>query len=68
MEGIFRADISPTIANEVLSEKSSRLICCFSREAALLNPLMWGYYAGGFKGLAIEVTINGEESEIHEVH
>lgn len=62
MEGYYKGtfDLSEETAGIVFGEKAARLICCFSKEVALRNPLMWGYYANGFKGLAIEVEIEEE--------
>jgi len=51
MEGVF---VSEEIINK-FGEKSGYKMCSFSGEKGFSNPAMWGYYAGGFKGLAIEV-------------
>jgi hypothetical protein len=45
----------------LLGEKNRYKICSFSGEEAFRDPSIWGYYANGFKGLAIEV-----ESELFE--
>lgn len=60
MEGLYKGSksLSDETASIVFGEKANRLICCFSGEIALRNPLMWGYYANGFKGAAIEVEID----------
>lgn len=60
MEGLYKGSksLSDETASIVFGEKANRLICCFSREIALRNPLMWGYYTHGFKGAAIEVEID----------
>lgn len=54
MEGVYRLrDIA--CVHEVFTEKQKLRVCSFSHESALRNPLLWGYYASGFKGVAIEV-------------
>lgn len=40
---------------DLFDEKNKYRICSFSGETALENPLMWGYYANGFRGVAIEI-------------
>lgn len=57
MEGVYTSpdDDDQTLMNFI--EKNKYKICCFSSRCALNNPLMWGYYANGFKGVAIEVTV-----------
>src|SRR5262245_53411237 len=60
MEGVYRTDRSVAtdeMIQQLFSEKSRYTICCFSGEKALKHPAMWGYYANGFRGLAIEVEI-----------
>lgn len=57
MEGIYRLRKDSTDYRKIFQEKSKRVLCSFSGESALLNPLMWGYYANGFKGLAIEIEV-----------
>lgn len=48
---------------DLFEEKNKYQICSFSSEEALVNPLMWGYYADGFKGVAIEIdaTVGGDD-------
>jgi len=56
MEGIF--NITPDLAKEIskiYGEKGQYKICSFSGKKGFKKPTMWGYYAGGFKGVAIEV-------------
>lgn len=57
MEGVFRAEVGWDGVQRICNEKAARLICSFSKAGALTNPLMWGYYANGFKGIAIEVSV-----------
>ena len=58
MEGVFSIlddeEVSKKIT-EIYGEKGQYKICSFSEEKSFKNPVMWGYYAGGFKGVAIEV-------------
>lgn len=56
MEGVFTTDSYKKVA-QIFSEKNRYKICSFSGEEALKNPIMWGYYANGFKGVAIEVEV-----------
>lgn len=61
MEGVY-VTYEPTnesIINEVFSDKNKYVICSFSSiedlNNPLKNPLLWGYYANGYKGIAIEI-------------
>jgi len=56
MEGTFTSD-DASIIDTIFSKKNNYRICSFSGEKALLVPSMWGYYANGFKGVAIEIEI-----------
>ncbi len=58
MEGVYRRQSSTADVNEIFSDKSGRVICSFSGKRALNKPLMWGYYANGFKGLVIELDVD----------
>lgn len=64
MEGVFWAE-KPELMKDIYGEKNKYKICSFSDEKAFVNPAMWGYYANGFKGIAIEIEIG--ESEVKEV-
>jgi hypothetical protein len=59
MEGIYRIDkcMNYLKIEQTFKEKSNTLICSFSGEDALKQPLMWGYYCDGFKGIALEVEV-----------
>lgn len=64
MEGAYSYWQSHEIPNgsiDIYSEKNSYRICSFSGKGALKDPKMWGYYANGFKGLAIEIEISSDE-------
>lgn len=60
MEGVYshRSDeLEQHQIDSFFGEKNSCVICCFSGEKAFENPTMWGYYAGGFRGVAIEIQL-----------
>jgi hypothetical protein len=58
MEGVFYAnlDLIPPLSEG----KNNYKICSFSSIYGFNNPLLWGYYANGFKGVVIEIDINIE--------
>ncbi|MDY0385598.1 MAG: DUF2971 domain-containing protein [Methanolobus sp.] len=60
MEGIFKS--WPEQAEFMWDLKLAHLICSFSDSSSLGNPLMWGHYAAGFQGIAIEVDIGDSSS------
>lgn len=64
LEGAFET-FSPEEIEEIHSGKQRYKICSFSSENAFSNPLMWGYYANGFKGVALKVRV--EMSEMKKV-
>ncbi len=66
MEGIFRT-MKPEIIKEIYNQKKKYKICSFSGENAFKNPCMWGYYANGFKGIAIEVEIEVKKSDVKQI-
>ena len=57
MEGSFTAS-NAEIIDSIYNEKEIYKICSFSNEEAFSNPIMWGHYANGFKGVVIEVEIS----------
>lgn len=59
MEGIYRLTDNCHGLKELFDKKARRLICSFSNQDAVKNPVMWGYYANGFKGVAIEIEVTG---------
>jgi hypothetical protein len=68
MEGVYHflpGTISKDDIQELFKEKSSRVICSFSGRDAFSNPVLWGYYANGFKGIAIEVQVTPDA--VHKV-
>jgi hypothetical protein len=60
MEGVFCTK-DHEIIDEVYKQKNLYKICSFSAEAAFKHPCMWGYYANGFKGIAIEIEVDDGE-------
>lgn len=64
MEGVYIATI-PSKISEILNEKNKKRICSFSSEDGFENFAMWGYYANGFKGIAIEIEV--DESIVKKV-
>lgn len=65
MEGIYRflnyTEKKEHHINLIYVEKTRYKICSFSNEKAFSNPIMWGYYANGFRGVAVEVEVGIEE-------
>jgi len=59
-EGSFHAKTKRLI-DTALEHKKRYKICSFSGEKAFSEPIMWGYYANGFRGIAIEVECYEEE-------
>ncbi len=57
MEGVF-ATYDKGISESIFNQKMELSICSFSNRWALRNPAMWGYYAGGMRGLAIEIRVS----------
>lgn len=63
MEGVYcfiDNAMSKTERLSVFSTKNHYRICSFSDRVALRRPLMWGHYANGFRGIAIEVKVAAE--------
>ena len=67
MEGVFfiAASHDSKIA-DIFSEKNKFMTCSFSAKSAFKNPVMWGYYANGFKGIAIEIEV--DEDDVDEIN
>jgi len=73
MEGVYRflnlTENRAALIDLIFKEKESYKICSFSNGKAFTNPIMWGYYAGGFKGVAVEIeTCRGEVKKIKYVN
>ena len=67
MEGVFNAFITKEIMKTAGLKKEYK-VCSFSGEKGFKNPAMWGYYAGGFKGVVIEIEYSDENSKIEKVN
>jgi hypothetical protein len=57
MEGVFSTTMNEAEIESIFELKCKYRICSFSGKNAFGNPLMWGYYANGFKGVAIEIEV-----------
>lgn len=70
MEGVYsylKSDEDEIETKHVFTQKNRFGICSFSGAGALPNPTIWGYYANGLKGIAIEVEIPLQFSSIERV-
>lgn len=69
MEGVY---ITRKMGNmdidNVYGEKNKYAICSFSGQSGFRNPIMWGYYANGFKGVGIEIEVADNNDDIPEVN
>lgn len=68
LEGVYSYLSCPDAgqdSNDVFTAKNRKRICSFSGESALTKPTMWGYYANGFRGIAIQIET--EESMVQKV-
>src|SRR3989344_8601879 len=65
MEGAFHASTIKKI-DEALEQKMHYKICSFSGEKAFEEPTLWGYYANGFRGIAIEVEC--EDTKVRKIN
>jgi hypothetical protein len=61
MEGVYVSNYPKEIIDLIFEIKMGYKICSFSHEKAFSNPLLWGYYANGFRGVAVEVDVGTEE-------
>lgn len=71
MEGVYSTS-NREIIPKLFTEKNKYVICSFSDNSddnipkkPIENPLLWGYYANGFKGIAIEIEV--DESNVKKV-
>lgn len=66
MEGVYRnSDFKTRESKDVFTEKNKYFICSFSGKKGFDNPILWGYYANGFKGLAIEIEV--KKSDVKKI-
>jgi len=80
MEGVYKNSYFKSIdIEETFNEKNGYMMCSFSCSNKndrteekgipeinpIQNPLLWGYYTNGYKGIAIEIEI--DKSKLHEI-
>jgi hypothetical protein len=51
----------------IYTDKENYKICSFSSEEAFSNPTMWGYYANGFRGVAIEIEVRSDNDKVKRI-
>jgi len=68
MEGVYKISDPPTnFIDDMFRDKDKYVICSFSHPEALECPLLWGYYANGFKGIAIEIDCSVNNKDIRDI-
>ena len=70
MEGVYSytaGTLTDEDAKEIFHAKSQQVLCSFSGIRAFRNPLLWGYYGNGFKGVAVEIEVDRQSLAIHKV-
>jgi hypothetical protein len=72
IEGIFSCygdsdNIIKKRIKGIFCEKYRYKICSFSGINGFKNPLLWGYYAGGFKGVAVEVEVGNHQDNSENI-
>lgn len=69
LEGVYEYK-DGTIPNEDIRNlyinKSKYAICSFTGAKAFKDPLVWGYYANGFKGIAIKIEVEDNKNEVED--
>jgi hypothetical protein len=65
-EGVFWYNPDNVDLDNIASIKANFKICCFSED--LNSELMWGYYANGYKGIAIEIAVPKPENDIVQLY
>jgi len=63
MEGVYRFkkdSLSLEAIRGIYDQKAVLYLCSFSNIDALKEVLLWGHYANGFKGIAIEVELGDD--------
>lgn len=59
MEGVYKLSVNDhSKVDSIYSKKDQYFICAFTHPDSLESPLFWGYYANGFKGIAIEIKLD----------
>lgn len=70
MEGVYLFKVgmlTDEFIQNLYGQKTKHVICSFSGVNAFPNPIMWGYYANGFKGIAIEIEVDCRQQEIKKM-
>ena len=66
MEGVYKNSFfNREQIEKTFTEKNEYRICSFSGEKGLDDSRLWGYYANGFKGVAIEIEV--EKNDVCEI-
>lgn len=60
LEGIYSSVLKDKV-KEIFNQKNEVKICSFSSINALHDPLLWGYYSSGYKGIAIEIEVDEDD-------
>lgn len=71
MEGVYwfsAGTLGDDVIGKLYDEKSKCAICSFSGEKAFKNPIVWGYYANGFRGIAIKIEYDEGSVDIEKVN
>lgn len=68
MEGVYKnSTFDKKSISKLFNSKNDYLVCSFSGEDGFKNQQLWGYYANGFRGVAIEINVEGNDEIIKEV-
>jgi len=64
MEGVYMLSVNDlSKLDSIYYEKDQYFICSFTHPDSLESPLFWGYYANGFKGIAIEIELHDDDKK-----
>lgn len=66
MEGVYFTS-NEEIIPSIFTEKNKKVICSLTDKKAVKKPLMWSYYANGFKGIAIETKVDSSDPISNEI-
>ena len=67
MEGIVLSS-NQDVIDKLIEYKKHYLICSFSHSQNLTEPLLWCHYANGFRGIAIEISVECEPYNSNKYH
>ena len=65
MEGVFSTSIDQAdqdALQDIFGSKGKYVTCSLSARDAFAEPAMWGYYANGFQGVAIEIVVENAQN------